>query len=267
MDAIVVPMGLLIMSGVFLYFAGNFLNDWADRGWDQIHRRERALPSGHFTARTYFLTACTFGLLSLCTAAAVRPQCLVVALMIVVAIGIYTWSHKWAAWSVIPMGLCRAFLPVLGFVGFSVRQGLPLVLIACAFGLFLHIVALSLSARSESTTSAPKGFLRFSRWLFVPAAFSMFFASWVDLACPLDVSIFGVFPYALWIALCVTIFRKPVHRHVSNLLAGIPLVDWIVLMPLALTAAAPGSLAIACLIGPPCAFLAAKALQRFAPAT
>lgn len=266
-ETIFVRLSLLALAGVFLYLAGNFLNDWADRSWDEIHRRERALPSGMFTPRTYFLTACTFGLLGFGAAAAVRPQCLIVASMIVIAIVIYTWSHKWAAWSVIPMGSCRALLPVLGFVGFSTPQGLPLALIACACGLFFHIVGLSLSARSESMTTAPTGLLRFARWLFLPAALSMFFASWGGLACPLEVSLFGVFPYALWIGLCLTIFRKPVHRHVSNLLAGIPLVDWIVLLPLALTAAAPGTMALACLIVPPCSFLAGKALQRLAPAT
>jgi 4-hydroxybenzoate polyprenyltransferase len=252
---------------VFLYLAGNFLNDWADRDWDEIHRRERALPSGLFTPRAYLSAACGFGFLGLCSAAAVRPQCLIVALMIVVAIVIYTWSHKWAAWSVIPMGSCRALLPVLGFAGFAAPQGFSMALAACASGLFFHIVGLSLSARGESMATAPTGFLRFARWLFLPAGLLMFFAAWVGLACPLDVSLFGIFPYVLWIALCLTIFRKPVHRLISNLLAGIPLVDWIVLLPLALVAAAPGTLAIVCLIGPPCAFLAGKALQRLAPAT
>jgi 4-hydroxybenzoate polyprenyltransferase len=262
-----IPLALLVLSGVFLYLAGNFLNDWADRDWDEIHRRERALPSGLFTPRAYLSTACGFGFLGLCSAAAVRPQCLIVALMIVVAIVIYTWSHKWAAWSVIPMGSCRALLPVLGFAGFAAPQGFPMALAACASGLFFHIVGLSLSARGESMATAPTGFLRFARWLFLPAGLLMFFAAWVGLACPLDVSLFGIFPYVLWIALCLTIFRKPVHRLISNLLAGIPLVDWIVLLPLALVAAAPGTLAIVCLIGPPCAFLAGKALQRLAPAT
>ncbi len=266
-QALYVSIVLLVWSGVFLYLAGNFLNDWADRSWDEIHRRERALPSGLFTPRTYFFAACAFGLLGLCTAAVVRPQCLIVASMIVIAIVIYTWSHKWAAWSVIPMGSCRALLPVLGFAGFAAPQGFPIALIACACGLFFHIVGLSLSARSESMATAPTGLLRFARWLFLPAALSMFFASWVGLVCPLEVSLFGIFPYALWIGLCLTVFRKPVHRHVSNLLAGIPLADWIVLLPLALTAAAPGTMALACLIGPPCAFLASKALQRLAPAT
>jgi 4-hydroxybenzoate polyprenyltransferase len=266
-EALCIPLALLVLSGVFLYLAGNFLNDWADRGWDEIHRRERALPSGLFTPRTYFLAACAFGLLGICSAAAVHPQCLVVALIIVVAIVIYTWTHKWAAWSVIPMGSCRALLPVLGFAGFAAPQGFSIALIACAFGLFFHIVGLSLSARGESIATAPTGLLRFARWLFLPAALLMFFAAWVGLACPLDVSLLGVFPYVLWIALCLTIFRKPVHRLISNLLAGIPLVDWIVLLPLALVAAAPGTLAIACLIGSPCAFLAGKALQRLAPAT
>ncbi len=46
-----------------------------------------------------------------------------VALMIGLCIGLYTRVHKHAAWAVIPMGLCRALLPVLGFAGFAPAAG------------------------------------------------------------------------------------------------------------------------------------------------
>lgn len=260
--------GLLVLSGICLYLAGNFLNDWADRHWDAIHRPERALPRRFFTPRGYLAAASLLGLLGLGAAAAVRPQSLIVAGIIGSSILGYTWVHKRTSWSVVPMGLCRALLPVLGFSGFLNLLGSFPALVACAFGVFSHIVGLSLSARRESMAPAPTGlFLRFARLWFPAAAICMFLAAWCGLSLPLAASIAGLIPYSLWIALCLTIHRNPIHAHVSNLLAGIPLVDWIVLLPLAVASIGSGPLSTACMAIPPLAFLSGKALQRLASAT
>ena len=266
-ESFVVSITLLVFSGICLYLAGNFLNDWADLQWDVVHRPERALPQGFFTPLAYVLVACSFVLLGLCAAAVVGPQSLAVALSIVVCILIYTWIHKRSVWSVIPMGFCRALLPLMGFTGFAVLGGFAVALFASAFGLFCHIAGLSLSARVESMQSAPVGPLRFARWLFPLAALSMFFASRQGPACSILSSLSGLLPYGLWIVLCLTVFRKPVHALVSNLLAGIPLVDAIVLLPLAVSSALVGPFSVACLIVPMLAFFSGKALQRLAPAT
>jgi hypothetical protein len=61
-----------------------------------------------------------------------------------------------------------------------------------------------------------------------------------------------------------------VSRHVSRLLAGIPLIDWMALLPLSLPSLAmTGTLPFtaACLFVPPLAFVSALLLQRLAPAT
>jgi 4-hydroxybenzoate polyprenyltransferase len=269
-QTLAVPATLLIISGACLYLAGNFLNDWADRKWDAFHRPERALPQEVFSSSFYLTLACGLGLLGLCTAAAVHTRSLIIALVITASIILYTWAHKRAGWSVIPMGLCRALLPGLGFSGFAPPWLASPALAAIALGLFCHITGLSLSARAESVAEAPTGLLRFARLLFLPAGLSVFLASWLGLSCPLSASVSGLLPYVLWITLCLTIFRKPIHVYVSNLLAGIPLVDWIVLLPLGLThSAAQGHepFFIACMIIPPLAFLSGKALQRLAPAT
>ena len=269
----------LSLAGAGLYLAGNFLNDWADRAWDASHRPERALPSGLLSPALYLAVAIASGALGLCLAAAVHLQSLVVAMGIGIFILLYTWIHKRATWSVIPMGLCRALLPVLGYVGFvasvdsppAFRDSAITALFACAFGLFCHIVGLSLSARTEAMDRPPSGILRFARLLFPAAAAAMFFAAWRGLSLTPAASLGGLLPYGLWIALCLTVFRKPVPVHVSNLLAGIPLVDWIILLPISLTLAGSGTgwspFVTACFAIPPLAFLAGKALQKFAPAT
>jgi hypothetical protein len=73
-------------------------------------------------------------------------------------------------------------------------------------------------------------------------------------------------PYGLWTTLCLTRFRHPISARVSNHLAGIPLLDWILLLPFFLTLRS-GAVAMPCLWLPPLAFLAGKALQKPAPAT
>ena len=274
---------MLGMAGVLLYLCGNFLNDWADRGWDAAHRPERALPQRLLPAGLYLAVALACGLLAVAAAAAVDHQCLLWALLIVASIVIYTGWHKRSAWAVIAMGLCRALLPVLGLIGMQppaagrIAGGVPLpggwlsaALIASACGLFLHIVGLSLSARLESLAGPPGRALGFARVLFPAAAACLCFASSQCLALPPGPCLLGLLPYALWIALCLTVFRQPVSAHVSNLLAGIPLVDWIVLLPLALASGAPGwtgATAGVCLALPPLALVLGKLVQRVAPAT
>jgi 4-hydroxybenzoate polyprenyltransferase len=269
---------VLGLAGVSLYLAGNFLNDWADRDWDAVHRPERALPRALLPAGFYLLVAVGCGVLGGCAAAAISRGCLVVALGIGLGIVIYTRVHKRAGWAVIPMGMCRALLPVLGFVGFVLPGEFPVsggktataALLACACGLFCHIAGLSLSARCESVDPPPVGGLRFARVLFPIAAVAMLVATRLALPLPLAPWVLGLVPYGLWITLCLTLFRQPVSRQVSNLLAGIPLVDWIVLLPLSLALGVmirPSLFTVICLLFPPLALLAGKFLQKLAPAT
>jgi len=275
-------VAVLMVAGVSLCLAGNFLNDWADRDWDAAHRPERALPQAMFPAEFYLTVAVLCGLLGLGAAAAVNRWCLVVALVIGICIVVYTQTHKRTAWAVIPMGLCRALLPVMGILGF-VRPGdssyvgwgtFTMLLVPIPVGLFCHIAGLSLGARNESLAVPSTRAMRCAPLLFVAAAASMFVVwAWLGFRflMPLGLSVLGLLPYGLWITYCLTISRRPVSRQVANLLAGIPLVDWIVLLPLALAwkgewGGIPQGPAL-CLLVPPLAVLAGKLLQRLAPAT
>ncbi len=267
----------LVVAGTCLYLAGNFANDWADREWDGVHRPERALPQGLFQPRLYSVVAVVCALLGVSVAAAVDCGCLLVALLIGVSIGTYTRWHKRSAWAVIPLGLCRAMLPVLGFFGAlvpgpggggSVPGGLVAVLMVATSGLFLHIVGLSLSARREAFVGPRGRAMELAGWVFPVVGLAMWIAAYQGLRLPLGLSFVGVVPYALWVVVCLTVFRQPVPVHVSNLLAGIPLVDWIVLLPLALAGSAVGApIAPVCLVLPPVAFVLGKGMQRLAAAT
>lgn len=250
----------LMISGVCLYVFGNFLNDWKDRKWDEVHRPERALPSGLFSPGSYLAVACVCALAGLSLALAVNGTAGLIAGEIMVCVVIYTIWHKQKVWSVVFMGLCRGLLPLLGASLFP--SSIPLA-VACGTALCCYIMGLSLSARAESKGEIAGGALYFSRVLWVMAGMLMLSqhlwlaeASWLLWVAPLV--------YAGWLGLCMTRFRAPVSRHVSALLAGIPLLDWIFLLPLVTL---QGPFEIAGTVIPPLAFAAALLLQRLAPAT
>jgi hypothetical protein len=103
--------------------------------------------------------------------------------------------------------------------------------------------------------------------LIVPlGALSCWWIPWYPIP-----GLLALIPFAIWITLSLTLFRKPVPRFVSALLAGIPLIDWIAAIPLATTFIYPDApVPPASWIGfavPPLAFLGALLLQRFSPAT
>lgn len=260
---------VLMLAGVFLYAAGNFLNDWMDRGWDAIHRPERALPSGLFQPSGYLATAILLAAAGVGMASWVGRPAVLIATAIVVSIVIYTVWHKKRAWSVIPMGLCRALLPVMGAVGVAsspdrvMQTGVIAGLVS--IGLFCYIVGLSLSARFESMKSRPDPGWNVAACLFgIPPAIIVFGSAWVGNPWHL----IGTVPYAAWVVFCHTRRSKGIGCFVSSLLAGIPLVDWMFLLPMGLADGAPmNSCRMACLMIPPLAFVAGLLLQKITPAT
>lgn len=274
----------LMIAGILLYIGGNFLNDWHDREWDAKNRPERALPTGLYAPGTYLLLAIIFELTGLLLALAVSWKCAVVAALIILFIIIYTRWHKKAVWPVIPMGLCRALLPVMGFVGFGlVPLGIEIkkllgyhlptpatIVLFHAVALLIYIAALSLGARYESSPNPSRAALAVSKAGLI---LSGLIASvwWINF--DIKAGLIGLIPFTVWIILCLTKYRRPIPVHVSALLAGIPLIDGIAMLayfsmqPVSTHPPALQPYLIACLIIPPLAFLTGRALQRLAPAT
>ncbi len=255
-----------------LYLSGNFLNDWADRNWDAIQRPERALPRRLFAPGLYLLLASGLLLSALGAASFADHRVFLIALTITICILLYTWLHKRTAWSVIPLALCRALLPLLGFAAIAGDGGIrfSLAAIASGLGLFCHITGLSLLARREAVATTRHPSLHPASAWFAPAALLSLSAARFVMDLPLFHCLAGLVPYLLWTTISLTFFRHSVSSQVSRLLAGIPLIDWLLLLPLFLSRHAqpsPPLIALACLCLPPLAVLAGKALQRFAPAT
>lgn len=269
----------LIAAGVCLYVAGNFLNDWMDRGWDRQHRPERALPRGLFTPGNYLTLAVIFAAAGTALAFSTHRLAGATALCILLFIVIYTIWHKRSPWMVIPMGLCRALLPIMGALGMltvdlNAEILAKIVVVAALAGgaLFFYIAGLSLSARGETNPARSTSVKALSLVCFLITALMIF-----PLSLPLQISGWwwlAPVPYLVWWIVCQTRCRRPISKYVSALLAGIPLIDCITLIPLALwmltgvdSNAAAQPLAIISLILPPLAVLFALALQRLAPAT
>lgn len=262
-------------AGICLYLAGNFLNDRVDRHWDARHRPERALPRGTFTPALYSWMAAAFSLSGIGLAAEANLQCLPVATAIVALILLYTAIHKRSAWSVIPMGLCRGLLPLFGFLACidparNTDTASLAWLAASGAALFCHVAGLSLSARHESAsgTSIPWPacglFLAAGCAAAAPAAWSLLVSRALGTPASPSTPLLATAAYVAWILLCHTRFRHPPARRVSMLLAGIPLVDCLAVLPFA---GIMGTHHIALLWIPPLAFLAGLALQRLTPAT
>lgn len=257
-----------MLAGVLFYISGNFLNDWQDRYWDKEKRPERALPRGVFPAWLYLVLGVGGFVAGTVLAAFYGAGVLWVAVILMVLIVMYTLIHKKTPFSVVPMGLCRACLPLMGYL--SMREQLTLLAFYPALALLVYIIALSLSARWESLDTIPREKIRLSRGLLV---FSGIIAAALPMMMNLMLGWIGWIPFGIWLGLSLTKFRSPVSAHVSALLAGIPWVDWIVLMPILLTLLGHQKIALSdqtfwiALLLAPLSFVFGRLLQRVAPAT
>ena len=260
------------LAGSLLYIAGNFFNDWMDRDWDARHRPERALPSGVFRAGTFAISALLLGMAGVVAGALAGFAAGWISVWIVLGVVAYTVFHKRGAWAVVFMGFCRACLVWLGAAAVSPDslQWNPGVALASA-AVFCYIAALSLAARREYS-GAPDpshgGTAAAGLFLLVPILMMVIpdvraFGPWCAA---------GLIPYGAWMFVCQRLRGRGPGVFVSALLAGIPVVDWILLLPVGIheltsRGGVVHDVGLVAWIVPPISFVSALALQRTAPAT
>jgi len=263
-----------LLAATCLYLAGNLLNDWIDREWDSRHRPERALPRGLFLPAHYLTAAVALVIIGLCAAALAGLPALGIAIGLTLCIVIYSWTHKRTAWSAIPMACCRGLLPLLGY--WACSQELAILRLKWAVLpaalLFVYLIMLTLRARSESRgqTSIGHSSATAAGLLLPPLMLGVswyFPHHWSEV---LPICLAASAPYLVWTLMVLTIHRRPVSRQVSAMLAGIPLVDGLFLLPYFimghwLSPHDPLSLAIC--FAWLAAFLLGRLLQRYVPAT
>jgi len=304
LDGSIANLLVLLIGTTAAYLFGTFLNDWKDAAFDREHRPERAIPSGRWSPSAIlgfaigFASVATAGFLFLGIS---NILILVVGLVLLACIVIYTLMHKVSPLAIIPMGLCRTFLYLLGFLAVYVPTLLNqsfapapgplapasplsdlhhhslLILLLMAMGILCYVAGLSLAARYESrpeNLKVPRGFL----WMLIFFPFLThswwwlwnrppFLEGW-HLAIPV---LCGLLPFFLWTVRALFILKNFIPRFVSRALAGLCLVDLLAFPGIAATIrtgwtsldSAPLLLAFI----PLTLFIFALLLQRIAPAT
>lgn len=258
-------LGWLLLGASLIYSAGMILNDACDAAWDRKHRPERPIPSGRIGLKTvWFISlaglAIGYALMVFAGGASWKITALLVAA--VVAYDVY---HKPWAGSVIIMGACRTLLYLAaGSASSEVFDDIikAPVLYVGSLSLGSYIIGLSLIARSEISAIEPD---RAKFWsglslLCLPLldVFGVVLLRFV-LSGDRDHSLFlDLASIPFWVAsepinlvapllllglmyLAVEIMSKPppsnVGKAVGWLLAGIPIVDAIIVSPFSLPTA------------------------------
>ena len=221
----------LLLGVSLIYVGGMILNDAFDARWDAERRSTRPIPAGLIDVRDalragWGALAAGFVLTVAVAPAGTRLAVTIAALALVLCVIVYDRWHKGVSWAPAVMGLCRALLPLIGFlvVGESVFFP-PLadsdwIIFAHMFALWLLTYAITLVARHEATGGGA------GRWvealLFVAPA-PLFWA----------VSFFWQW-MLLWSAVYVWWLVRSNRRHplpggvgarVADRLASMPLID------------------------------------------
>lgn len=270
-------------AAVFLYLAGNFLNDWHDVAWDEKNRPERAIPSGLFPRELYLFIASALLLLGLSLSVYVSKTTAIIFLAIAILVYLYTVLHKKRSYSIWIMGSCRAGLYLLGFATMLALSSnkvsserwdfmaINAVIITLPMlGLLSYIAGISLLARYETQSSnlSHQSNSFAAMLLLLPALthsclLSLLAGYYYRNYGQILLCLVAMIPFVIWSSL--TIFRKySLTTKVSRLLAGISLVDSVCLISLFFVMDLHP---VYSLVLPFTCFLSALLLQKIAPAT
>ncbi len=243
----------LCIGATLLYVGGMFLNDAFDANFDRQHRRQRPIPSGAIPEREVWVAGFILLLSGSGTLVWMGASTAIFCLLLVLCILIYDAIHKAIAISPVLMAGCRFFLYLMA--ASVTAEGVTGLAIWSAFALAFYIIGLSYLARRESSRSAIES------WPCYLLAAPIVLALLANAGAHQRPAFLISFTLAIWILWALRhTFWKPqsnIGFTVSQLLAGIVLVDW-----LAVGSADP--IVAAVFIG---LFFAALLFQRFIPAT
>lgn len=163
MNASTAPaLGALLLGASLLYTGGMFLNDACDVEWDRVHRPGRPIPSGRLSPRSVRIAAAlalAAGAALLVGVSSSGPALAVLGILLVAILAYSRW-HKGNALAPALMGLCRAALPLVGYLAFAPEcdgcaQESERLVLAHAAALGLYTASISLLARHEATGGKP----------------------------------------------------------------------------------------------------------------
>ena len=217
----------LFLGISLLYTGGMFLNDAFDEEFDRQRRAERPIPSGKISAALVWrfgFGQLALGIVLLLVCGKIAAVC---AALLALTILLYDFTHKFFNASPWLMGACRFWVYVIaGATGAAGLNGFP---IFGGVALAFYVVGLSYVARRESFRGKipllPLGLL----------AAPIFMAMLLNAGDFRRDAILISAVLLLWLARCLrTIFfggESNAGWMVTNLLAGICLVDWLAVAP------------------------------------
>ena len=217
----------LLLGVSLLYTGGMFLNDAFDEDFDRQRRAERPIPTGKISGMQVW----RWGFGQLATGIFLLLFCGKVAVLAAVLLAgfilLYDFTHKFFTAAPWLMGGCRFWVYVIaGATGVGGLNGFP---IFCGAALALYVVGLSYVARRESF----RGLVPFWPLFFLAAPSGL--AVMMNTGEFLQAALWITFVLALWIARVVRSVllggNLNVGWIVTNLLAGIVLVDWLAVAP------------------------------------
>ena len=217
----------LLLGVSLLYTGGMFLNDAFDEEFDRLRRPERPIPSGKMPATQVWRQG--FGLLGTGILLLLICGWLAAVLAVVLAffIVLYDFTHKFFTASPWLMGACRFWVYlVAAATGFDGLNGFP---VFSGAALAVYVVGLSYVARRESTRN------RIPVWPLLLLTAPILLALAINTGPYRLPALWISLVLAIWVARYVSfVFLGGVTNAgwiVSNLLAGIVLVDWLAVAP------------------------------------
>jgi 4-hydroxybenzoate polyprenyltransferase len=219
---------LICLAFSLFYAAGMFLNDLFDYQWDKRHQPERPIVIGDASRREVLLFSIVFILTGVgCVLIASDEEfvsaALLGTLMLIACIWIYDWKHKnWLAFSPWLMGACRLLVywtVALTVAPFSYTYALPGLCLMC------YIAGITYLAQAEHVNKLT------ALWpiclLGAPLIYAVFLGRHSLFILLLALAL------VVWLGLSVKMLLSIQHRSipkaVSNLLAGICLIDGLIL--------------------------------------
>jgi len=218
----------LFLGTSFLYVGGMYLNDAFDLAFDRQRRAERPIPSGQISLATVWKWGIAWLLLGMLLLFLIGPIAGLLGIILVAFIVVYDATHKVLTASPWLMGACRFWVYIIA--GSASAGGLNGWSIFCGAALALYVVGLSYVARRESFRGP------LPHWPLVFLAAPVLLALMMNAGRFLPPTLVVAAVMVGWVGVWVwpVLFGQStnVGIMISNLLAGIVLVDWLAIAPI-----------------------------------
>lgn len=213
----------LALALSLLYVGGMYLNDAFDRAFDAVHRPERPIPSGAVSARAVFSIG--FGMLAAGIALSgwsgfTRTGTFgaaLAAIALAAVVVLYNLHHKGNPLSPVLMGLCRVLVYVTAALATFAAYSPALAIASLA--VLGYLIGLTFIAKHETGGSI----VRF--WPLVPLVLPVLHGLSAPGLAPKALALLVLVHTALTLRLVLSPAHRNVPKAVSQLIAGISLVD------------------------------------------